>query len=157
MGQSYETFLRNQQEFTRRRELLLDIGSWYIALGHGKEAETYLLDAISAKGSGDPLPPGRTVIALTLLAQAAEKYGDHKRALEFWLDVERTAVAALAEPKTLDDAQRVRLVWHLADSYRFQKQPDKAATRLRELLPVFDKYDNPLARATRCIGWARCC
>src|SRR4051812_851369 len=66
-------------ERPRARSLALEIGEWYLALGHSGAAERHLRRAL-ADLPGAPLPPDRKVKALTYLALATERQGERTRA-----------------------------------------------------------------------------
>src|SRR5258708_4000607 len=66
---------------------------------------------------------------------SAEHRGGRQRAGRFWRQVEEQALAYLEAPRPGQDAkQRTAFTWKLADSYRFQQQPDKAIAVLKPLL-----------------------
>jgi CHAT domain-containing protein len=138
LGELYETKLW-ASEPARARELALDLGSWYLALGHAAAAEAPLRRAL-AEGKGQTLPAVRRVAALTYLAVAAERQGDRDRARLAWRQVEAFARAQLDAPaQKLDPRQRVALMRGLAESYRFLKRPRDAARLLESLLPLHDR------------------
>src|SRR5262245_455351 len=80
-GLQYEGWLRKLNDPARVRELNLDLGRWYLDLGHYVAAEPYLRRAL-ADVEGNPLPPDSQVAALTCLALTAEKQGDRDRAVQ---------------------------------------------------------------------------
>jgi CHAT domain-containing protein/tetratricopeptide (TPR) repeat protein len=142
-GLKFRDWLKQFGDAARLRELNLDLGRWYFALGHYAEAEPYLQGAL-VELRAVRLPPARAVTALTFQALAAEKQGDSARAKRAWQEVEAFALALLDDPREkLDRAVRVECVRRLADSYRFQGQPKKAIQRLEDILPDLDELKEP--------------
>jgi CHAT domain-containing protein/tetratricopeptide (TPR) repeat protein len=142
-GLTYSNWLRQAGDPVRARELALDLGRWYLALGHYAQAEPHLRQAL-AEIDAAPLPPAREVAALTYLALAAEKQGHRTRAEQAWANVEVCAGARLDDPRReLDLPVRIECVRRLADSYRFQGRPEKAVPRLEQVLPAFDALKEP--------------
>src|SRR5262245_17910798 len=145
-GLQYRRWLAQTGDAVRARELDLDLGGWYLALGHAAAAEPYLQRALQVV-RGSPLPPARQVTALTRLARAAEKQGNRDRAGRAWREVETFARAQLDDPRQrLDPPQRIELARRLADSYRFQGRPAEAVPRLEGLLPLHDAQNDPAGR-----------
>ncbi|HYT87526.1 MAG TPA: tetratricopeptide repeat protein [Gemmataceae bacterium] len=139
IGLSYADWLRAAGDLVRAREVELDLGRWYFALGHYAETESHLRRSLVDLKDA-PLPPARQVTALTYLALAAEKAGDRKRAAQAWRVVETFARARLDDKsRELDVPARIECVRRLADSYRFQGRHKEAIGPLEEILPVFDK------------------
>src|SRR4051812_29499299 len=94
VGLEYDRWLGEAGEQSRARGLALEIGEWYLALGHSGAAERHLRRAL-ADLPGAPLPPDRKVKALTGLALALERQGDRTRAGQAWRQVETFACAQL--------------------------------------------------------------
>src|SRR5262249_17041656 len=93
------------------------------------------------------LTPARKVTALTYLALVAEKRGDRDGAGRAWREVERFASSLLDGPRQdLTPQQRIDCVRSLAESYRFERNPEAAIPRLRELLPLHDRLKDPAGR-----------
>jgi CHAT domain-containing protein/tetratricopeptide (TPR) repeat protein len=146
-GLAYSTWSRRTGDPERARELALDLGRWYLALGHYARAEPHLREAL-ADINGAPLPPAREVAALAHLALAAEKQaekqGNRARANQAWGKVEAFARARLDDPRRdLDLPVRIECARRLADSYRFEGRPEKAVPRLEQVLPAFDALKEP--------------
>ncbi|MCC6418593.1 MAG: CHAT domain-containing protein [Gemmataceae bacterium] len=147
-GLRYDSWLRRIGDLKRARELALDLGSWYIGLGHYAASEPYLHRAL-ADLAADPLPPSRRISTLSYLALAAEKQGDTRRAGDAWREVEQFARVQLDGPgQTRDPQLRIECTRRLADSYRFQGRSKEAIGRLEPILKVFDdlKPADPLER-----------
>jgi hypothetical protein len=139
----YRDWLNHPGDAARLRELDLDLGRWYFALGHYADAERHLERAL-ADLKGGPLSPAREVTALTFRALAAEKKGDRVRADRAWRQVEAFAVERLEDPRReLDLPLRIECARRLADSYRFQARPEKAVPRLERALEDFDRLKEP--------------
>jgi CHAT domain-containing protein/tetratricopeptide (TPR) repeat protein len=142
-GLEYEGWLRRIGDLARARELNLDLGRWYVGLGHYATAESRLRLAL-ADIKGTSLPPARKVTALTYLALAKEKQGDREQAAGAWHEVETFACAWLDAPRSdLDPALRIECVRSLADSYRFQGRSEEAVGRLEQVLSAFDELKKP--------------
>src|SRR5262245_44084906 len=62
-GLEYEHWLRRAGDPARARELSLDLGGWYLVLGHHTAAEPHLRRALDDR-EGAPLPPARRITAL---------------------------------------------------------------------------------------------
>ena len=140
-GLKYADWLRRTGDHVRARTVELDLGKWYLALGHYADAEPHLRRAL-ADFKGHPLPPARQILALTYLALATEKQGERARAGQAWREVEAFARARLDDTK-LDLALRIECVRRLADSDRFQGRPKEAIPRLEQILPAFGELKKP--------------
>src|SRR5262249_24087194 len=77
------------------REVGLDLGRWYLALGHYADAEPHLRRALADVKGVKPLPPARQITGLTYLALAAEKQGERDPATTAWPAVETVPPAPL--------------------------------------------------------------
>jgi len=146
---SYQPILRQANDLVRWREVALHLGNSYLALGHYRQGEKHLEEALALPGQ-NVLPAVASVAALSQLAHIAEKRGDPKKASRFWRQVEGQTLAQLDRSDArLDPKQKIQLVWKLADAYRFQQQPDKAIPWLNALLPVHEQINDPAGeRAT---------
>lgn len=119
----------------RLRELDLQLGESYLALGHYTAADTHLERALTDYRELAPLSLTRTFAALAGLAYGAEQRGNLDRAARFWQQVEDLARGQLGRPPAdLPFALRRECVWRLADSHRFRRQPERAIACLAPLL-----------------------
>ena len=137
----YEPWARRQQDFGRARELNLALGKWYLALGHGKDAEKYLRRVL--EDGKHPLLSGKRVTALTYLALAAERQGDRGRAAKHWGEVAEIArTRADYHRGNRAPRQRIDWAWRLAESCRFRGRPHEAIPRLERILPLYDRLND---------------
>jgi CHAT domain-containing protein len=147
LGTAYRQWLREVQDPKPLRELDLLFGECYLALGHYRTALAYLERASADQAEGDPLPLARLLSALQALARGAARQGDRDRARRFWQRVEALAVSALDDPDgRLTPRERIACARKLAESYQFQKQPDRAVARLTPLLAIHDALEDPLGK-----------
>ena len=149
VGLRYRAFLqesirqvRESNETLRRlRELELQLGVCYLALGHYRTAETHLEAAV--KGRSAPLSPAGRMAALSRLAQSAEKRGKRTRAEDFWHQVEQLALGQLSSPPSaLSSPQWIECTLQLADCYRFLGKSDQAVARLTPLLSLYTRLED---------------
>src|SRR5581483_1281059 len=142
-GLEYLRWLRELNDQGRARLLELDLGRWYLGLGHHAAAEPHLREAIrDVKDS--PVPAALRISALTCLAIAAEKQGLREQTARAWREVETFALARLNAPaRELPLALRIECVRGLADCYRFQGRPAEAIPQLEQVLPLFDRLSKP--------------
>jgi CHAT domain-containing protein/tetratricopeptide (TPR) repeat protein len=134
----YEPWARRQQDFDRVRELNLALGKWYLALGHGKEADKHLQRVLAEQKR--PLPPGTKVTALTYLALAAARQGDQTRAGKYWAEVGEVARAQADDSRRdLDPRDRIDWACRLSESYRCRGRPEEAIPRLELVLPLYGR------------------
>jgi CHAT domain-containing protein/TolA-binding protein len=142
-GLRYQDWLRETGQSRRARELSVDLGGWYLALGHYGPAEEHLERAL-VEPPKEPLPPARKLFAWTYRAVAAEKLGDREGARRAWREVETVARESLDRPRMdLDPREQIDAVRNLAESYRFQKRYADAIDRLAKLLAVHDELKDP--------------
>jgi CHAT domain-containing protein/tetratricopeptide (TPR) repeat protein len=165
VGLRYEPWLLRGGDEARARGLALDIGEWYLNLGHHAAAIPPLERALQ----GQELPPAKRLVALTYLAYATEKQGarrhvqalvaaagltylafaaeeqgERSRPNPYWRQVEKFAGVQLGDAgKDLDPRQRILFVYRLSDCYRLREDPDKACDLLSTLLPVLK---NPVGK-----------
>jgi CHAT domain-containing protein/tetratricopeptide (TPR) repeat protein len=143
-GMEYAAWMRRAGDLVRARELDLDLGRWFLALGHHGDAEARLRQALEDRRDVPPLPAARQVTALTDLALAVEKQGARERAGRAWQEVETFARARLDGPGQDQDLPlRIECTRRLADSYRFQGRHEQAAGLLEQVLPVFAALKQP--------------
>jgi CHAT domain-containing protein/tetratricopeptide (TPR) repeat protein len=139
----YREELRKNGPAHRLREVTLQLGETYLALGHLQTAATYLRECLEVETT-DPAPPSAVVGALASLARIAERQGDREAAGRRWQQLERFARGQLdGREAGLTPAEKIQCVWKLAEAYRFQHRPDRAITDLKALLPLHDRQDDP--------------
>lgn len=132
IGSRYEQWLATHPHEDRERLLYYELGWCYYSLGHAARAEPYLKKAL-AEGNLPPLPAAKQMAAVFYLAKSAERVGDAKKANGYWTSLEEKAKQGRAQPG-ISPQLRAEAVWHLAESYRGQKNVQLAVQRLRELL-----------------------
>jgi CHAT domain-containing protein len=125
-------------------EIDLQLGECYLLLGHYRTADQHHERALS--GGSDTLAPLRRLTALIHLARSAEKQRDHAAAAGWWSRTEKAALRELAGGPDVSQRDRVEYTWRLADSYLFQKKPDAAIARLKPLLPIHDRLEDPAGK-----------
>jgi CHAT domain-containing protein len=149
LGLRYADWLRATGGLARARELALDLGGWYLALGHYAAAEQQLRRGI-ADLEGIPLPPplqARQITALTQLGVAVEKQGDRARAASVWRQVEELAQGRLERPaQKITPRERLACVHGLVECYRFRGGLGKAIPLLEGLLPAYDTLEDPAGK-----------
>jgi hypothetical protein len=117
----------------------LNLGGWYLALGHYAAAERHLSRGLLAL-LDNPLPPARWATALAQLGVAVERQGDRKRAADTWRQVEEFTQGKLArQAGALDPREQIAYAHALAGCYRSRGEPVKAVTLMEGLLPAHDK------------------
>src|SRR5262249_7118911 len=125
-------WLRQQGQDLRLRQLRLQLGDYYLQLGHARAAERHLREALG-KGPA-PLPPAQQVAAWSLRARAASRGGERAGAERFWAGVERLAGALLeGRGDPLKPAERIDCLRKLVDAFRERGLPDRALAELRKL------------------------
>jgi CHAT domain-containing protein/tetratricopeptide (TPR) repeat protein len=151
----FQEGLRKDNDLVHWREATLQLGESYLALGHYRQGEQSLEDALAltipGRGAETRLPAPAAIAALARLAQSAEKRGDRQRAGRFWRQVEELALAQLEKSITppLAPRDKIQVVWKLAEASRFQKQPDRAILQLKNLLTIHDQLEDVVGqRAT---------
>jgi CHAT domain-containing protein/tetratricopeptide (TPR) repeat protein len=144
VGQIYRDWLRRVGDGARERELALDVGRWYLDLGHYADAEPHLAVALAA--GKNPLPLAQEVVAWAYRAIAAEKQGDSTGAERHWGRVEDLAARLNGVVGRLDTDERIQVVHRLSDCYRLRGRPDKACDLLTNLLPLHERVRDPLAK-----------
>jgi tetratricopeptide (TPR) repeat protein len=146
LGRRYRDWLRDHNQPVREREVMADQGKWYYLLGHLREAEQHLEQALDDTGPPPRLAGKKRLQALTYLAQCAEQRGRHERTSRCWREVEEEALARLAERPAEGSRERAPIVWALADSYRYQKKHAPAIAQLKKLLPLHDDSEDWLGK-----------
>src|SRR5262249_6543120 len=136
LGAGYEPWLVKRKDLARLRELKIELGGAYLALGHSREAETLLEEALGGPRFEGELPPGPRLTVLLRLALAAERRDDQARATRRWKDVEALARSRLETQPPPGPQERIEVVRRLADSYRHQGRPAEAVPLVKELLPL---------------------
>jgi CHAT domain-containing protein/tetratricopeptide (TPR) repeat protein len=138
-GLRYQRWLK-ERDPKQWREWSVEVGRWYVTLGHTVAAETQLTQAL-ADGSDPGLPDARRLEALLALARVAELRGNAAQTQRYWKEVETTAARRLLDGPE-DQRERGELMWHLAESLRYQQRGDEAIKKYNELLPVLRKLDD---------------
>jgi CHAT domain-containing protein/tetratricopeptide (TPR) repeat protein len=136
VGLEFEEWLRRAHDDARASEVAQGVGGCYLALGHLDRAEEALRRSLTGAG----LPDDRKVMALTYLAQIAEKQDRNEEAGTRWRAVEKFARAHLERPREETD-QRPYLRG-LSESCRFQKRPSEAANLMEKALPLYDRLND---------------
>jgi CHAT domain-containing protein/tetratricopeptide (TPR) repeat protein len=138
----YQPLLRAANDEVRLRELALQLGESYLALGHYRQGEQMLEGALDTKAA-TPLPATAAIAALASLARSAETRGDLQRASRFWQRVEEAALAQLVGRPEPPLGEQVQYALKLAEAYGYLKKPDQAIERLTALLPLHDRLKDP--------------
>lgn len=152
-GLGYRAWLRDQDESGRWREVTLQIGLSYLALGQYRKAEADLRTALdSLRSDSKPgarrLPALARVMALAQLARIAEIQGDTKEAEQRWKRTEAEALDELGVGTSrLEDRKQIDCIWQLAESYRFQNRHREAIERLDHALALAVKLEDAVARS----------
>jgi CHAT domain-containing protein len=139
----YERWLRRAGDRSRARDLALQVGGWYLDLGHYALAERHLRRGL-ADLEDDPLPPAQRATALAQVGVAAQRQGDRARAARTWQEVEKLTQKQLALPaRELGLRQRIACARALAGCYRFRGETAKIVSLLEGLLPAYDRLADP--------------
>jgi CHAT domain-containing protein/tetratricopeptide (TPR) repeat protein len=135
-GSAYAPWLQQARDWQRARRLNLEIGEWYLVLGHHGKAVSYLRQALEDR-PGDPLPAVQRFRVWTALALAAEQQANHRLAEQYWRQVEALAGEQLKNTGPVDPRQKLKYLEGLAERYRFQDQLPMAIRLLEtEILPL---------------------
>jgi CHAT domain-containing protein/tetratricopeptide (TPR) repeat protein len=135
-GLDYQAWLARRGDRDRLRQLGVELGQAYLVLGHYRDAEAALRQALGNPSSA-PLPLALELTARAELARVAEKRRNGAVAAARWGEVERLARAALDDPRRpLAPSERARCLRHLGDACRALGQPGEAVAALRPLLAL---------------------
>jgi CHAT domain-containing protein/Tfp pilus assembly protein PilF len=135
-------WLLEREEQDRLRLLSLQLGDYYLQLGHARTAEKHLGDAL-ADGPGT-LARVHQVAAWSLRASAAGRLGESQRCRQLWARVERMARGLLEETDArLTPHERMDCLRNLVDSYRQRGLTDSALRELRTLYGLCLQQPDP--------------
>ncbi len=125
LGEQYADWLRTTGPLARARELLLDLGAWYLTLGHHASAESFLRRGMS-EVKNLPLSPARRGNALTQLALAVERQGNRVRAAGAWQQVKDFAQRQLNRPPgEVSPQDRIAYARGMVEYFRFHHESTK--------------------------------
>jgi tetratricopeptide (TPR) repeat protein len=146
VAKPFAAWLTQLGDEARLRELSLEVGECYLALGHYRQAAEHFQRALTPSGR-DALPPPKKLAALVGLARSFEFQKDLANAGPAWKKVEEFAQSVLDAPRvTVDAWLGAECGRRIADSYRFQGQHKKAVACLTSLLSLLDDPQDALAR-----------
>jgi CHAT domain-containing protein len=128
-------WLRDAGELKRLRLLSLQLGDYYLQLGHAHSAERHLHEALDR--GPYPLTAYQQVIGWSLRARAATRLENRASATRFWAEVDQGGRALLENPAvSLTARERIECLRSVVASYRQRGADDRALVELRTLYQV---------------------
>lgn len=143
LGQDYRRRLDRLRDMARLRYLALQLGEYYLQLGHHATAAPLLEESLAS--GKDPLRPAHEVVARTLLAQIARQR-QPEQARKLWAQVEPLALKCLEDAAAVSLDERITCARCLGECYRQAGLDVPVIPRLAALVRIHDRLDDPAGK-----------